>query len=357
MKFFKNLINRKNEELSPEEIEHVNNTISKNNGDDLEKKEGNYIDIKKGISQLNNLEEINRLRNLLDQKEREITGNHELYKPEEENYIEKEEKNKEEIIKTEKKFDSKNSTKNNEKYFGEIDIEENIDDEKLDTQTYHVENYKKEIEKIEDDNGDKITQEVEFIDNEDEEYTNDMDKDSDENNADYEDLEENNYKKISQKEIITQEDEEDNNNNNEENNKEKSEKYIEIHHEDEDEFGNELDKDYQTIIKELREIFKIENIIETSGETCEFDSINGEEINYIGIRNKNSFHNDMSAEDENAWFITRIKKLEKLKNFKMLKSEPEEKDLVWVRDNHPPILISFRTTGSLENEDDFPFPM
>ncbi|MCA9496341.1 MAG: hypothetical protein KC589_05345 [Nanoarchaeota archaeon] len=65
----------------------------------------------------------------------------------------------------------------------------------------------------------------------------------------------------------------------------------------------------------------------------------------------------MSVEDENAWFITRIKKLEELKKFKMLKSEAQEKDLVWIRDDYPTILISFRTTNSLENQDDFPFPM
>lgn len=109
------------------------------------------------------------------------------------------------------------------------------------------------------------------------------------------------------------------------------------------------------IINRLRDIFSDENLFYRVSTKINYDILNGKEVTCIGVRRKDAYYNWQSISEQTAWFISEIKKVNEVKNFKIIKSEDGIRDLVWNKDEHP-ILICFKSVELLPNQDEFNFP-
>lgn len=118
----------------------------------------------------------------------------------------------------------------------------------------------------------------------------------------------------------------------------------------EDEFETQTSLFYDKV----KEIFGEENMFSRVEEESNLDILKGKKVFHIGLRQKSAFGQETSIKDENSWFITTVKQLDDLKNFKMMRSEEGIKDLVWDRGDYA-ILLSFRATTILSSIDEFDF--
>ena len=108
-------------------------------------------------------------------------------------------------------------------------------------------------------------------------------------------------------------------------------------------------------LEKVSSIFGAENIISIQKEQGATSFNPTKKLLHIGIRNRDRFgHGDMN--EENAWFIGQVKQLDDLKSYKMLKSEKGLKDLIKEEDSHITI-ISFRATPYLNSMDEFDFEL
>lgn len=236
------------------------------------------------ISNLNSQEEINRVRNYLDKREREITGDYSLHKPENEKEIKLEEIYEKNFLKKEE-----------EKVEIEFEKNELQNPTKNETVTFQ--------ENIEKENSPKNTEKKIEIDEE--EY------DLDEDFIEFEDDE----VKVS-----------------------------------EDSFTIKTDLFFQKICQ----IFGNHNTSKQFIYGRFFAGLGKRDIYQIGIFKSEAFDSNESIEEQNSWFISQIKQLEELKNFKVLNSKDGLKDLIWDVDGKNAIIISFKSVQLL-NERKFDF--
>ena len=117
----------------------------------------------------------------------------------------------------------------------------------------------------------------------------------------------------------------------------------------EDEFETQTSLFYDKV----KNLFGEENMFYRSEEESQLNILKGKKVFQIGLRQKSAFGED-NTKEENSWFVTTIKQLDELKNFKMMRSEEGIKDLVWDKGDYA-ILISFRATSLLSSTDEFDF--
>lgn len=117
---------------------------------------------------------------------------------------------------------------------------------------------------------------------------------------------------------------------------------------------NENIIDKNTILSQIKDIFGGENVISKTLENFHPKLPKDKNILCIGIRNQNAFRNDMTTDEQNTWFISKIKTFDKLKLFKMLESTKLQKDLFF--DNGKiAILICYKSTQILKSSKEFNF--
>lgn len=109
-------------------------------------------------------------------------------------------------------------------------------------------------------------------------------------------------------------------------------------------------------LKHVIEVFGEQNVFSIIEEKLGLDYLKGKPVLHIGIRNKDFFMQDVPVSEQNYWFVSFVKKVENLKNFKFIRSEEGMKDLVWERDEGF-ILISFKATQYLQSLDEFDFEL
>lgn len=113
----------------------------------------------------------------------------------------------------------------------------------------------------------------------------------------------------------------------------------------------------ELFLDKLKDLFGEDNFFVNIEEKSEIESLKGKKILHIGLRQKYAFGLDTTTpQEENKWFISTIKQLDDLKNFKMLRSEEGIKDLVWDRGDFA-ILLSFRSTNLLNSVNEFDFDL
>lgn len=138
-------------------------------------------------------------------------------------------------------------------------------------------------------------------------------------------------------------------------------KTIEDNYEDKFEEVDSIEDEFsiqkELFLDKLKELFGEDNIFVNVQENSSIESLKDKKVLHIGLRQKYAFGLDStSPQEENKWFITTIKQLDDLKNFKMLRSEEGIKDLVWDRGDFA-ILLSFRSTNLLNSVNEFDFEL
>ena len=132
---------------------------------------------------------------------------------------------------------------------------------------------------------------------------------------------------------------------------EKSEEYKEV---EIDSIKNKA----EPILEKIKNIFGEENVFFDEDKKSTYENLNYRNLYYIGIRKKDEFKNPKSHwAEENSWFVKNIKKLEELKQFKVLESKEGLKDLLFDIDSENSIILSFKTTDKLKDESSFEFPI
>ncbi len=104
----------------------------------------------------------------------------------------------------------------------------------------------------------------------------------------------------------------------------------------------------------LKDIFGAENIFLKQGVSSKHDVYKNRDICMIGIRKFDAYEKNETAQDQNAWFISHIKKFEKLKDFKMINSKLEEKEL-FCDTYEKPVSINYKAVQLLKIKDEFNF--
>lgn len=123
------------------------------------------------------------------------------------------------------------------------------------------------------------------------------------------------------------------------------------------EIEDEFSIQKELFLDKLKDLFGEDNIFVNVEENSEIESLKNKKILHIGLRQKYAFGVDTTTpQEENKWFISTIKQLDDLKNFKMLRSEEGIKDLVWDRGDFA-ILLSFRSTNLLNSVHEFDFDL
>lgn len=304
MSLLKNLFGRREEILSQEELEQL---------DDQEEEIKNPHTIEELIASLKNQDEINRIRNFLDKRERELTGNFNLHKPKEDNFKEEIQIDnyKEEIIEPPKELleEPKNPISSINEIKKSYTAKESIEKEEEKEIQF---NQKKENIQIE---------EPEF---EDEYLENTLPKTKiDTSELEKEEID-TDFLEIEEKEILI----------------------------NTDSFEIESDLFYQKI----SEIFGKHNCSKQVMYGKFLTGIGKKDILQIGVFKSESFTEDINIDEQSSWFISQIKQLEELKNFKILNSKEGIKDLIWDKDKNHAIIISFKVTQFL-NENKFDFSL
>ena len=124
-----------------------------------------------------------------------------------------------------------------------------------------------------------------------------------------------------------------------------------------DSIEDEFSIQKELFLDKLKELFGEDNIFVNVQENSAIESLKDKKVLHIGLRQKYAFGLDSTTpQEENKWFITTIKQLDDLKNFKMLRSEEGIKDLVWDRGDFA-ILLSFRSTNLLNSVNEFDFEL
>lgn len=109
------------------------------------------------------------------------------------------------------------------------------------------------------------------------------------------------------------------------------------------------------ILDQIKVIFGEENVFNETRNDLINPIFDNKEVFCIGIRNKEAFSDETFDEfRQNQWFVSRIKKLPELSNFKMINSSNVEKNLVWDKGDQV-ILIAYKSTNRLKYENQFSF--
>lgn len=306
MSLLRNIFGRREEVLSQEELEQYEE-------ENIDSEIKNPHTIEDIVRSLTSIEEINRLRNFLDKRERELTGNYNLHKPEspveedlgiDEYEVEEVEtvveppkelleepsipdKSYEELKKEEIQYDS--YQKQDDIEFGDEDISDEIVEPEFDEEPY-----------LDNTNTNSID-------------TTQLEKHDD---PDFVEI---------------------------------GEDHVALNS---DSFSIESDLFFQKIT----DIFGKHNCSKQIVYGRFLTGIGKKDLFQIGIYKSESFMDNISIEEQNTWFITQIKQLEELKNFKVLNSKEGVKDLIWEKDKNHAIIISFKATQFL-NENKFDFTL
>ncbi len=346
-KFFK-----KDHDLSFEEQEKFQNMINTGNSentysDDLSES----FNFEFAISRLSSFEELNRIRNLLDKREKEIESGT--------SYLVDSEIKNSDVPDFEESIPIKSNS------VTEMNIEEDITEDDLNNETYEDNSYKPD--EIKDDltyNDDKLNQ---FEENNLEKESPELNFDSNENlidkkedSFDYDELDKEDDRVEIPNEILEESEE-----------PQKGKIKFDLEDEQEDKDFVELEsvqpaKNVESVVDDkfsiesdmfyskVKDIFGEENIVKKVEESSNLDLIKNKKVLHLGLREKNKFLEESNMIEENTWFITHIKQLDDLKNFKMIKSDKGMKDLLWDRGDYA-IIISFRATTFLTSIEDFDF--
>lgn len=128
---------------------------------------------------------------------------------------------------------------------------------------------------------------------------------------------------------------------------EEKEEYLELEGENN---NNETFTQNEIIADEMKALFSKENIFVKTTRNSEHEVLDGKTLTQINVFDNFSDMNT-SVSEQNSWFVSNIKKLSELKNFKILKSEEGVKDLVWEKDE--PVMICFRANNVVNNIEEF----
>jgi hypothetical protein len=312
MDFIKKIFSSKKHELSEDEHEKFQSMISNHSAK-------SSFNITEYIHSLSTLEEINRIRNLLDKREQEIEqGNLFL-------------------------IDADLKTKH---------IPEFLSDEKEDSDPYFQDLGDEPVSQIEEEFKNEEVKEIEptqdipipekienddFFKQENEEDNKDILDTHSEIDSLLKDIEEDEKK---EENIINENPE--------------SYDIIETYPNSEEINLSSFDSETGLFKNSLIDIFGSENVLSTVQKHLPIDGLRDKKIFHIGIRNKHFFNSGKSLSEENSWFISKIKQLPELKQFKVIRSEQGSKDLVWIKEDYA-ILISFRATTFLKSLEEFDF--
>lgn len=111
----------------------------------------------------------------------------------------------------------------------------------------------------------------------------------------------------------------------------------------------------EEIVDKLKAYFGENNVFFETRNDMQDKALKGKEVYCIGIRAKEAFNDDsFDILKQNSWFIRTIKKLDELKNFKMITSSNVEKKLVWDKGDYA-ILICYKASTILKNPIEFNF--
>ena len=375
----------KDQELSDEEKEHLENLVD----DSSENSEDNRVsfeDVAEYVASLKSIYELNRVRNLLDAQERyidtdDISGD----RGEEKSYYEDFEK----LRKQEKTLENSSS---NSGVVGGVEGIDNVsversedgkskDDKVISNKVGGDEFDKERVEddykgdnKIYDDKGREITVEdvgVEEVGSKSVNKGSSTEGSKDESKGGKDKIEKvdedsNKFENVEEDEDRVSVDEVNkvmaNKKDEVSEGAEKDTKWVDIEKTDssykvEEEIGRELYDKGDRVADELRDIFGVENIFVTTSNNSNLDVLKGKEIFHIGIRNENSQGGNFSVAQENSWFVSGVKRLSFLKNFKMIRSEESVKDLVWEIDSNKAIVLSYRSVTLLDEDGSFDFTL
>lgn len=324
MSLLKNLFGRREEVLTEEEMEHIDD-----NSEFEDQEVKNPHTIEDLVRSLNTQDEINRLRNLLDKRERDITGNYDLHKVEEE-------KSHYDLVQDIRKVN-----------YEEKIVEPEFNEEKTKTREYdEPKNPEKSFEEI---NQRKVN--LDFNKNEDISFQSQEDNEEENNKVIEPDfLEEEDYiddsiinkgSKIDTTQLEKEKEDKDF--------LEIDEKQVNLN---EDTFPMEADLFYQRVC----DIFGNHNCSKKQVYGRFLSSIGKRDLFQIGVYKSEAMGEDVSIEEQSSWFISQIKQLEELKNFKVLNSKDGLKDLIWDKDEKNAIVISFKAVQFL-NENKFDFTL
>ena len=135
--------------------------------------------------------------------------------------------------------------------------------------------------------------------------------------------------------------------------------FVEVVDVDEDKEKNELrvsDEGFdEKVYEEIVKIFGEENVFYTRENNTNLDVLKDKNILHIGIRKLDAFDEESSVSDENSWFVSNIKNLSVLKEFKMIRSQEGIKDLMCEIDESSAVVISYRSISLLDDREDFDF--
>ena len=113
--------------------------------------------------------------------------------------------------------------------------------------------------------------------------------------------------------------------------------------------------DEEEVLDKLKAYFGAENIFQETRNDLKNEVLKNKEVYCIGIRSKEAFSDEnFDMLKQNSWFIRNIKKLDELKNFKMISSSNVEKNLVWDKGEYA-ILISYKAINMLKSPVEFNF--
>jgi hypothetical protein len=326
MKLFQNLFN-KNHDLNEEEQHKFNSMV----GEDA--KYDNSISLRDSITQLSSLEEINKIRNLLDTREKELESGNDFL-------VESEIKHSETP-----EFEEIGGTP--QKEYTEEYVEEPITENDLNSQTYQDSSssteYTDSLNQFEEKTLSKDSNDLAFGETE----------DSVKEDTEYDDLDREEQSQPMPDEMLIKE--------------ESSTDGIELDIETESSDADFLDIDSisnsesdmpaeaELYLENIKAVFGEENIMSQIEDKNSTTYNPNKKLLHIGVRQHSSFgHGD--ALQENAWFIGQVKQLEDLKSYKMLRSEQGMKDLV-VEKEHVVVIISFRATSFLNSINEFDFTL
>lgn len=320
---------RKKDTLTEEEKEKFTQLLSNNQEESSENQK--QFDIFTYVKSLNSIHEINKIRNLLDEQEKQLTQDTNSYV---DDYSQ--------------------------------DVYEDIKEEGVDTPTNNIEIEEVDSYKNIEENSSQNSQRDNSIN---QDSYNKNPEDNSHNSEEVSSIDQDSYKENSEdnsKEVNSidqdsyNDNSEDNSLNPENIHIEEVDSYKDIEEENiyekeppqqqDDEFTKETTKLYQKI----KEIFGEENVFTTTVENSQIEVIKNKKTFHIGIRDKNSFDKQNTTQDENQWFIKGIKQLENLKEFKIIRSEEGIKDLLLERGDYA-ILLSFKATNILSSKDSFDF--
>ncbi len=348
MKLFQNIFN-KNHELNEEQQQRFNSMVE-NDSSQSQQPTSLQQNPHNLVASLQSLEEINKIRNLLDKREKELeTGSMYL--------VESEIKHQEEP-----EFEAISVNSNS---VSEENIEESITENDLNYETYE------DSEPFQESEKNKKEESTNYSDNLNSYEETSLSSESPEltfgnnDNITTKIPQEESYEALDKEEEINPMPEELLEKKEEEHSKgieidlepDKDSDFIEFDSlntkktVEEDILSPEMD----LYCEKIKTIFGEENFFARIEEENKTSYNSNKKLLHIGIRQKENFGQGNTLE-ENAWFIGHIKQLEDLKSYKMLRSEQGMKDLV-KEDPSFVTIISFRGTSFLNSLEEFDFEL